>query len=111
MRSLRWLLLAAILILTAGLYGIYRNQRTVAHGRERPVPPSLPFGTVGSAQEWEWGQSADGKPAVKLKAKNSTQTDSDHTVLDEIELRIYMKDAKHFDRVRSPRAEFSTLDN
>ncbi|HXJ38306.1 MAG TPA: LPS export ABC transporter periplasmic protein LptC, partial [Bryobacteraceae bacterium] len=111
MRSLRWLLLAAILVVTAGLFAIYRNQSTATRGRQRAVPPSLANGTIGNAQEWEWGQSAEGKPAVKLKAKNSTQTDNNHTVLDDLELRIYMKDAKHFDRVRSPKAEFSTLDN
>ncbi len=111
MRSLRWLLLAAILVLTAGLFGIYRNQRTASRGRERAVPPSLPLGTLGNAIDYEWAQSTDGKPAVKITAKNSTLKENGRTELDEIELRIYMKDAKHYDRVRSPKAEFSTSDN
>jgi len=75
------------------------------------VPPSLPVGTLGSAIDYEWAQSADGKPAVKITAKNSVLKENGRTELDEIELRIYMKDAKHYDRVRSPKAEFSTSDN
>ena len=111
MRSLRWLLLAAILVISVGLFGIYRNQRTASRGRQRAVPAALPVGTLGNAIDYEWAQSADGKPAVKIMAKNSTLKDNGRTELEEIELRIYMKDAKHYDRVRSPKAEFSTSDN
>ena len=111
MRSLRWLLLVALLVLSAGLFGIYRNQRTASRGRQRAVPPSLPPGTLGNAIDYEWAQSSDGKPAVKITAKNSTLKENGRTELEEIELRIYMKDAKHYDRVRSPKAEFSTNDN
>src|SRR5215217_2139250 len=111
MRSLRWLLLAAILVLTAGLFGIYRNQRIVSRRSERAIPPSLAKGILGDAIDYEWAQSADGKPAVKITAEHSTLRDNNKTELEKVELRIYMKDAKHYDRVRSLKAEFSTGDN
>jgi lipopolysaccharide export system protein LptA len=68
--------------------------------------------TRAQAQEWEWGQSAEGKPAVKLYAKDFRQTaDSNKAELRGIELRIYQKDGQHFDRVRSESANFTTDDN
>jgi lipopolysaccharide export system protein LptA len=108
MRSLRWLLLVAILALVAAVFGIYREQRTSARRNARAVPPSLPLGTLGTAQEYEWGQSENGKPAVHVSAKNSRLTDDNQMELTEVELKIYMKDGKHYDRVRSPQAQFST---
>jgi lipopolysaccharide export system protein LptA len=110
MRSLRWLLLVAILALVAAVFGIYRNQRNIARKNARPTPPSIPLGTLGTAQEYEWGQSENGKPAVHVSAKNSRLTDNNQMELQEVELKIYMKDGKHYDRVRSPQAQFSTTE-
>ena len=111
MRILRWLLLVAMLVLAAGVYRSYVQQRQAQKKNRRATPSSLPSGTVGTAIDFEWAQSADGKPAVKIFAKNSKQTDNNRTELQDVELRIYMKDAKHFDRIRTPLAEFATGDN
>ena len=51
MRSLRWLLLVAILALVAAVSGIYRNQRIAARAHARALPPALPVGTPGNAQK------------------------------------------------------------
>ena len=110
MRSLRWLLLVAIIALVAAVFGIYRNQRFLAKRNARAVPPPIPLGTLGSAQEYEWGQSENGKPAVHVSAKSSRLTDNNMMELQEVELKIYMKDGKHYDRVRSPQAQFSTAE-
>ncbi len=111
MRSLRWLLLVAMVVLAAGVYRSYVQQRQAQRKNRRATPSAIPVGTLGSAIDFEWAQSADGKPAVKIFAKNSRQTDNNRTELQEVELRIYMKDAKHYDRVRTPSAEFATGDN
>jgi lipopolysaccharide export system protein LptA len=108
MRSLRWLLLVAILALVAAVFGIYQTQRKAARASARAVPPSIPVGTVGSAIDYEWGQSEDGKPAVHVSAKHSSLLDNNLSELQEVEIRIYMKDGKHFDQVRSPQAQFNT---
>jgi hypothetical protein len=108
MRSLRWLLLVAILALVAAVFVIYRTQRNAVRAGVRPTPPILPIGTSGNAQEWEWGQSENGKPAVHVKAKDSRVTTNNLMELQEVEIQIYMKDGKHYDRVRSPQAQFNT---
>ncbi|MDQ1473001.1 MAG: lipopolysaccharide export system protein LptA [Bryobacterales bacterium] len=108
MRSLRWLLLVAILALVGGVSGIYRTQRNLARASARPLPASIPIGMVGSAIDYEWGQSENGKPAVHVSAKNSRLLDNGLTELEGVEIRIYMKDGKHYDRIRSPQAQFAT---
>jgi lipopolysaccharide export system protein LptA len=110
MRSLRWLLLVAILALVAAVFGIYRTQRQAARANARPLPPSLPVGMNGSAKEWEWGQSENGKPAVHVSARDFRLTATNLTELEGVEIRIYMKDGKHFDRVRSSQAQFATAE-
>ncbi len=107
MRSLRWLLLVAIIALVAAVTGIYRTQKLAARRNARALPPPIPLGTIGGAQDYEWGQSENGKPAVHVSAKDSRLSDNNQMELKEVELKIYMKDGKHFDRIRSPQAQFS----
>ena len=112
MRSLRWLLLVAFLAAVAAVFSIYRTQATAQKTIQRPAPPYLAADTKAQAVDWEWGQSSEGKPAVKLFAKDFRQTAaSNRAELRDIELRIYQKDGTHYDRVRSASASFSTDDN
>ena len=105
MRSLRWLLLAVMIVIAATVFAIYQSQRIFQRSHRRAVPPSIPLDTKTAARDWEWGQS--GQQAVKLTAKNMKQAaDSEHAELTDIELRIYAKDRKHYDRVKSG---FATL--
>jgi lipopolysaccharide export system protein LptA len=112
MRSLRWLLLVAIAILAAALFGTYRSQRARAKASQRAVPASVPLGTSANAIDWEWGKSTpDGKPAVEIRAKHYTQSqDNNKSDLKEVELQIYTKDGKHYERVRSPEAVMTVSD-
>ncbi len=108
MRSLRWLLLVAMVFIAATVFGIYRAQRIVQRGQRRAVPPSIPLDTKTMAPDWEWGQSANGLPAVKIKAKNMKQsTDAEHAELNQIELSFYSKDGRHYDRVKSAYAQMT----
>jgi lipopolysaccharide export system protein LptA len=111
MRSLRWLLLVAIVAMAVAIFGIYQSHKKIARASARPTPPMVPLGTLGEAVDFEWAQSQDGKPAVKVHADNSRQTDGNTTELDKVELRIYTKDGKRFDRVRSPKAQLSQTDS
>ena len=112
MRSLRWLLLAAFLAAVAAVFRIYRTGVTAQKTVQRPAPPYLAANTKAEAVDWEWGQSADGKPAVKLYARDFRQAaDANRAELRDIELRIYQKDGLHYDRVRSASANFTTDDN
>jgi len=112
MRSLRWLLLLAIVLVSAAVFRIYRVQRTVRKSQERAVPSAVSLDTKTMATDWEWGQSGNGQPQVKLFAKSFRQSaDSSRAELGDIELRIFQKDGLHYDRVRSAAAEFTTSDN
>ena len=111
MRSLRWLLLVAMAVLAAAVFQIYRAQRRTQRANQRAVPPSLALGTIGHAIKFEWAQSANGQPAVKVFADDSRQLDNNKNELKNVELQIYQKDGKHYDRVKSPEADFSVGDN
>ena len=112
MRSLRWFLLVAILLVAAAVVRIYRVQRSTERSQRRPVPAAVALDTKSEGQDWEWGQSANGQPQVKLFAKNMTQSsDLSHAQLEQIELRIYQKDGLHYDRVKTATATFTTNDH
>jgi lipopolysaccharide export system protein LptA len=109
MRSLRWLLLVAIAVVAAATFVVYRSHILSQRAHRRPTPAYVGMDTRAEALDWEWGQSDNGKPRVHMTAKHYKQSaDEDHAELKGIELRIYMKDGKHFDRVRTDSAQFST---
>jgi LPS export ABC transporter protein LptC len=112
MRILRWLLLVAIVLVAAGVFRIYRAQRTSQRSHQRPAPPAVALDTKTAATDWEWGQSGNGQPQVKLFARDFRQSaDSERAQLKDLELQIYQKDGQHYDRVRSAAAQFTTSDN
>lgn len=109
MRSLRWLLLVAMVLIAAAVFGIYRTQRIKQRAERRPVPPAIPLDTKTGARDWEWGQSDNGKPAVRMKAKNyKLGADSEHAELAGVELDIFAKDGKHYDQVKTALATLTT---
>jgi LPS export ABC transporter protein LptC len=112
MRSLRWLLLVAMVLIAAAVSGLYRSHRADRRSQRRSAPPSIPLDTKTMAPDWEWSQSANGLPAVKIKAKQMTQSaDGTKAQLEQIELDIYTKDGQHYDRVRSAWAQLTTSDH
>lgn len=112
MRSLRWLLLAAMVFLAAAVLGIFRSQRRALASHQRPLPPRMAEDTRTSALDWEWGQSAAGMPQVHITAKDMRQSaDGSKAELRGIELRLYSKDGQSYVRVLSDEADFTTADN
>ncbi|MDP9171290.1 MAG: hypothetical protein M3N54_11785 [Acidobacteriota bacterium] len=111
MRILRWLLLFALAVVAIAVVQTYRAQRKAQRASQRPVPASLAAGVLGNAQYFEWGQSNNGHPAVKVYAKDSVQLANNKTELRDVELQIYTKDGSKYDRVKSPEADFSMGDN
>ena len=112
MRSVRWLLLVAIAVIAAAVFGTYRTQRRRAEANQRPIPPSVPIGTSANAFDWEWGESTpNGKPSIEVHAKRQTVSqDANRVQLQEVELQIFQKDGKKYDRVRCPEAEMTVSD-
>src|SRR5215469_11612220 len=112
MRSVRWLLLVAIAVIAVAVFGTYRTQRRRAQANQRAVPPAVPLGTSANAFDWEWGESTpNGKPSIEVHAKRQTVSqDSNRIQLQEVELQIFQKDGKKYDRVRCPEAEMTVSD-
>src|SRR5437868_4218874 len=116
MRNLgaRWLLLAAILAILAGVGLTYRNQQQVLQGQAPAKPDSLPHNLNASAQDWQWSQASpvDGHTIVQVRAKTLKQEkDSSRLELENVELRIFSKKGEKFDLVKSLRAEFRVSEN
>jgi lipopolysaccharide export system protein LptA len=112
MRIFRWLLLVAMALVAVGVVQVYQAQRKSQRSHQRAVPPSVSLDTKTAATDWEWGQSGNGQPQVKLFAKSFKQSaDSEKAELQDLELRIYQKDGLHYDRVKTATAEFTTSTN
>jgi lipopolysaccharide export system protein LptA len=112
MRSLRWLLLVAMVLIATAVLTIYRAQRKARQSQRRAVPTAVPLDTRTLAHGFEWTQSVDGKPAVKIQAQDMKQSaDGSREELAQIELRIYMKDGQHYDRIKSAYAQLTTIDH
>lgn len=102
-------MLAAMLIIAAAVTGIYHAQRVKARSARPKTPPAVPLDTKSMARDFEWGQSANGMPAVKGIARNMKQSaDGSRLEYYDLELQFYQKDGQHYDRVKSAYASLST---
>ena len=109
MRSLRWLLLVAMIGIAVAVVVIYRASLRRAIANRRPVPKSLSLDTSGEAFEYDWSQNS--KTHVKIHAKQETiSSDQSHVHLIGVELRIFQKDDKKYDLVTCPEADFTNSD-
>jgi lipopolysaccharide export system protein LptA len=112
MRRTRWVLLASILILVAAVAGIYRAQKD-AQDKAAPVrPASLPDNVSVSAQDWRWSKNDGERPIVEVRARNFEQkNDPPRVDLEKVELKLFHKDGKAFDLVKSAQAELRMEDS
>ncbi len=105
-------MLVAMVLIAVAVGGIYRAQRRQARRNRPQAPPAIPLDTKTMAPDFEWGQSANGLPAVKGFAKNMKQSaDGSRLEYYDLELRFYQKDGQHYDRVKSAFAQLTTNDH
>jgi lipopolysaccharide export system protein LptA len=108
MRRLALLLPLAILVIAAAIWGTYRIKVRKLKDAAPAPPPALPITLTSTADGWSWGQNKDGKPQVQIHAKAfKFMKDSGKVDLENVELKLYHKDATHYDLVKSPKAVFS----
>jgi lipopolysaccharide export system protein LptA len=112
MRRTRWVLLASILILVAAVAGIYRAQKD-AQAKSAPAKPAaLPDNVSASAQDWRWSKNDGERPIVEVRARNFAQkSDPPRVDLEKVELKLFHKDGKAFDLVKSEQAELRMEDS
>ncbi|MDP8981817.1 MAG: LPS export ABC transporter periplasmic protein LptC [Acidobacteriota bacterium] len=105
MRSVRPLILLAILFILVGVgttwYARFKAQATSAPAR----PKSLPPGISASAQGWSYTKMAKDKPVVSVFAKEFEEVEGKYR-LKGIELHLFQKGGPEYDLVKSASAEF-----
>jgi lipopolysaccharide export system protein LptA len=110
MRSLRWLLLLAMIGIAVAVAVIYRTSFFKARANRRATPPALGLDLAGDAYEYEWSQN--GSTHVKVRAKYMTRSADDSRIsLKEVELQIFAKGDKKYERVRAPEAVLTVSDH
>ncbi len=70
MRSLRWLLLVIIAVVAAGVFQVYRLQRIAGRAAQRPAPPMMALGDKANAEKWQYTQSTNAKPVIRMSAED-----------------------------------------
>src|ERR1700686_149560 len=107
MRLSRWLILAALLAIVAFVGQTYiKRQQTLAR-EAPPAPPPLETGIDGRASDWVYTQSDGERPRVTVRAKSFRQVKAPSVMeLDGVELQLFHKDGRHFDLVKSAKAQF-----
>lgn len=112
MRRTRWILLASILILVAAVAGIYRAQKDAQGKQVVDRPVALPDNVSVAAQDWRWSKNDGDRPIVEVRARNFAQkSDPPRVDLDHVELKLFHKDGRAFDLVKSPQAELRMEDS
>lgn len=107
MRRLRPLFLIAIVAIGAYLAHVYRQQIEAQRRQAPPPPRALPQQVNATASDWHWEKSSGQGPMVSVRAKNFRQIkEPNHFELEQIELKIYRRDGRTYDRVTSDRAVF-----
>lgn len=107
MRSTRPLLLLAIVVIVAGVGTTYYYQRRVQARQAPAPPPALPAGVEAAARDWQWSWNVGSRPGVEIRARNFRQLHHpERTELENVELRLYHKDGRLFDGVKSAHAIF-----
>jgi lipopolysaccharide export system protein LptA len=108
MRGTRWLLLVAFLVILGGTGITYFIQGKVNLASRVATPPALPPNTSSTADDWEWSRTDNGRLVVKVKAHAVHQVqDTGRTELEGLQLFMYQRDGKHYDLVKSPKADFN----
>jgi len=101
-----------MILIAAAVFAVFRIQRAALHSQRRPVPDAIPLDTKSTAIDYEWGQSTNGLPNVKIIAKKMKQSaDGSKAELEDIQLLIYQKNGLHYDRVKTAHAELTTSDH
>lgn len=110
MKSLRWVLLLAMIGIAVAVGMVYRKAFKEAKKNRVPTPKSLAADTSGEAFEWEWSQNA--KTHVKIRAKHMVQSsDNSRNQLTGVELQIFQKEDRKYNRITCPEAIFTVADN
>jgi lipopolysaccharide export system protein LptA len=105
MRRIRPLLLLAILLILAGVGGVYYVQRGVERSRAPARPKPLPSDTTSAARDWTLTEYAGGLRKWKLSARDFKESGS-RLYLESVGLELFGEDGAVLKRFKTAKAEF-----
>ena len=108
-RRARWLLLLAIVVLTAVVAAVFLTRRK-EQARERPVVSApLPDNTASTAEQWEYDVRNGDEVRVRMRARSFSQIREPSTfLLSGVEMEVRQADKGTYDLIRSAAATFDT---
>jgi lipopolysaccharide export system protein LptA len=113
MRGMRWLLLVAIAAILGGVVYQYRAQKKLLAGNAPPTPAPLSADLSASAQHWHYRDTDTKTSRIKadIDAESMQQVkDASRVDLKNVTMKIYGKDGKTYDLVKSAAATFNTAE-
>jgi lipopolysaccharide export system protein LptA len=114
MRSTRWLILVAIVLLLGGVAATYRLQKSVLHDQAPPKPQAMAPELSSAAQDWSWIETSEppeSRTICRITAKDARQAkDSNHVELEQVELRMPSMHTDTYNLVHSAHAEYNQTD-
>ena len=109
MRRTRRLILLLLAVLLSGLAFIYYVQKTTQARNVPNKPATLPDSVISTANDWVHSEKHNGVTSYEVRAKNYKMDSTGSRVeLEGVTLKMFSKDGKKFDEVRSAKAEFDT---
>lgn len=113
MRGMRWLLLVAIAAILGGVVYQYRAQRRLLAGNAPAAPAPLSTGLSASAEHWHYRDTdlKTGRVRSDIDAGSFQQVkDASRVELKNVTMKVYGKDGKTYDLVKSAAASFNTAE-
>jgi lipopolysaccharide export system protein LptA len=109
MRRTRRLILLLLAVIVSGVAFLYYLQKTTQARNAPDKPASLPDSVISTANDWVHSEKHNGIPSYEVRAKNYRMDSTGSRVeLEGVTLKMFSKDGKTFDEVKSAKAEFDT---
>lgn len=106
MRRTRRLILLLIGLILGGAGFTYYVQKTTQARNAPGKPASLPDRVSAQASDWSHSETRDGIPFYDVSAKSFRQDAGGAIELGGVTLKLYSKDGKKFDQIKSAKADF-----
>ena len=113
MRGMRWLLLVAIAAILCGVVYQYRAQKKLLAGSEPPTPSPLASDLSATSEHWHYRDTdlKTGRIRSDVEAAGFQQVkDQSRIDLKDVVMKVYGKDGKTYDLVKSAAATFNTAE-
>ena len=110
MRRTRWLFLVAILFIVVAVGATYLNSKRSLEKNAPARPKPLARKLDGSFSRWTYSDQKGTTPHVEIFADHAgVATGSGATELEGVEMKLYNKDGKNYDLVKTAKATCVTI--